>query len=659
MAEELPPIMLEFRANFNHLESALKTVTEDLKKVKTQSAEVGSAMQRMGEESARGAKGVAGGVVLGNIWTALGQQVLKFGKDAVTAYTDTAKETLQLQRVLGGTAEDMSGLLAVSDRFGISTDTLTRSMRQFSVHLMKNDALTRAMGVSLTDASGKPVPFTQNLGKLADEFQKMPDGMTKTAIAQQLFGRNATALLPLLNQGSAGLRKYAAEAKAAGLVLSQSDITATKDFNMKLKDLQETLKGVMVSMGRQLLPILSQLASTLGPVLAKVAATVSGVLLNVVKGIAPLVAPLMGLISKLEGVVGGGLQRILTAVSGALSKVAVALGPLLGKLGDLVNVVIAALVPALTPLLDALGPITAALASALIPVISMLIPVVQQLAPVLASVAVTLGQMLIAVAPLLPAVGQLIAVGVQMKTVWLGPAIALLQTMVSVLGNVLPPVIRFVVGLLKGLIDGFVSVMNFILNSVVKRFLDALSTMASSFAGFLSNTLGRVPLIGGMFRTIGNTISSYAAKVKTSVDALTKTASGDATKFAKSWNEALSSKPGSDAYLAQTMASIAAAKEHTKAVADHAKKQKELNTAQKEHLDLLRQQNALLVQNRNLSYLAFQTQAQNLTYVHGGSSVTVPVSIDGREVFKAVQKQALLTNRRNTTNGLALSGSVV
>ena len=67
--------------------------------------------------------------------------------------------------------------------------------------------------------------------------------------------------------------------------------------------------------------------------------------------------------------------------------------------------------------------------------------------------------------------------------------------------------------------------------------------------------------------------------------------------------------------------------------------------------------NALLQsQQNNTSWLSAHAGASANS---GNAYVEVPVIIDGREVFRAVQKGSLLNNRRNTSNGVALSGSVI
>lgn len=516
MAEELPPLMLEFRANFAHLESALKKVEGDLK--------------HMGETAEKAnAKTIAGGMVLGNLFQSVATKAFQFGKETLTAYQTVAGETRKLQRVLGGTAEDMSALRAVGDRFGIGVDGITRSFRQLAVHMVKGDQLTKAFGISLTDSNGRQVPFMTNLGKLADRFKDMPNGLAKTALAQQLFGRNATQLLPILNQGADGIKRYGEEAKKAGLVMSEQDLQATKDFSMKMADLHEAVQGAQVSIGRVLLPYLTQLADW------------------VKNSVVPAIEAFT------QGLAGKG--NATDSINEMGRWVSITIG-VLWKFRDVLAVI---------------GTVTLAVWST-VKIVSAAKTIIATIEAVRAAYTALSGAE--ALSGLLQVGGKFGLYGALAAAI-VGGTVAFSPM----------PIMQDVRDWLKSQLEGLTS---------------GISDM---FGAGLSLPKGE---------DLSADFSKYTARTQT----------------------------------------------HTKAVKEHAKAQKDLNAAQKEQLDLLRQQNALLVQNRNLSYLAFQAQAQNLTYVHGGN-VTVPVSIDGREVFRAVQKQSLLNNRRNTTNGLALSGSVV
>jgi hypothetical protein len=114
----------------------------------------------------------------------------------------------------------------------------------------------------------------------------------------------------------------------------------------------------------------------------------------------------------------------------------------------------------------------------------------------------------------------------------------------------------------------------------------------------------------------------------------------------------------------------------TKGTKNHAAAMKELTTAtklyaeaQKYQIDVQKEMQraaeeaARSVNNltdsyaRNNSYLAAQSRVSG--FEQRGSYVEVPVVIDGQVLFRVTQKASLLNNRRNSANGLAVSGSVI
>src|SRR6266404_1288500 len=128
--------------------------------------------------------------------------------------------------------EDVTRLSELSAAIGISTQKL--SELQYAAKLSGVDdivqpleRLARAAGqaeqgntkliaafdklhVSLTDL--KTLTPDQVFARIADEIAKYGDGLGKTAIVQQIFGRGSAQLIEQLNKGSEGLKEASAEA---------------------------------------------------------------------------------------------------------------------------------------------------------------------------------------------------------------------------------------------------------------------------------------------------------------------------------------------------------------------------------------------------------------------------------------------------------------
>lgn len=184
------------------------------------------------------------------------------------------------------------------------------------------------LGIAYLDAHGRMKPVDQLLPAIADKFATMPDGPTKTAIAMALFGRAGTELIPMLNEGSAGLKKWGDEAEAMGLVMSQKAAEDADAFNDSLDRLKGGIFGLSNGIVGGLLPDLTALidrtrvmiAANKPAILAKmrqVFTQIAAALPGVIKGVSDF-ARFLGQIAAVLGpvIVGlGGFGQVLDALA--------------------------------------------------------------------------------------------------------------------------------------------------------------------------------------------------------------------------------------------------------------------------------------------------------------------------------------------------------
>jgi len=119
------------------------------------------------------------------------------------------------------------------------------------------------VGISVVNASGQIKSSDQVLAELADRFQQMPDGVQKSAIAMELFGRSGAKLIPLLNGGAEGLEALRKEAEALGLIISEDTAAKAEVFNDNITRLGEAGAGAGNQIAAELLPSLVDLSQLL------------------------------------------------------------------------------------------------------------------------------------------------------------------------------------------------------------------------------------------------------------------------------------------------------------------------------------------------------------------------------------------------------------
>lgn len=83
----------------------------------------------------------------------------------------------------------------------------------------------------------------KQLGIIADQFRRIRDPADQTRTAIDLFGRSGTALIPLLNQGSAGIKDLTAEADRLGITMSGQSAAGVDALDSAIKKLKNTISG--------------------------------------------------------------------------------------------------------------------------------------------------------------------------------------------------------------------------------------------------------------------------------------------------------------------------------------------------------------------------------------------------------------------------------
>jgi len=214
---------------------------------------IGGSMGGLGKKA--GAMGAALGAAL-----SVGA-IAQFAGDSVKAFEATGKETMKLQRFMGGTAEEASRLGHAFTMSGIDSETSAKNIGILSKHLVANDKAAKGMGVAYRDAHGKLKPMDQILPGIADKFKNMPNGPEKTALALKLFGRGGAAMIPMLNKGSAGLKAMAAESDKLGTTLSGKDLEAVKQSTINKRKMAAAVKGLQIAIGKNLLPIIQKMVT--------------------------------------------------------------------------------------------------------------------------------------------------------------------------------------------------------------------------------------------------------------------------------------------------------------------------------------------------------------------------------------------------------------
>ena len=249
--------------------------------------------------------------------------VVKFFDEAVQSTYEFGNAAIKLQKIIGGTVEQSSALLAVGEKYGVTFDKLTttaafyektvgklegtfisaskagksaalqnletqklqleaagksttainkqireqKALDALRVQTLNNSmqsinklqALEAQYGVRLTDNKGKALAFGDALNVVADFYQKSTDKARAASLAAQVFGRGYAALAPLLAVGSKGIKAAEEEAAALGVTLTGATVKDLIAAKQASRDFGEAMMGLKLAIGTQVVPILTEL----------------------------------------------------------------------------------------------------------------------------------------------------------------------------------------------------------------------------------------------------------------------------------------------------------------------------------------------------------------------------------------------------------------
>lgn len=220
-------------------------------------------LAKFNRESSISAANIAKGI--GAAATAAAAAIAYMGKAAI----DNADRLNLLSQSTGVSTEALSQLEYAAQMSGVESETLSKSLAKLS-----KTALSAAkeggaaadvfeqLGIKVQNADGTMRPTEDLLLDIADKFSKMKDGVAKTGLAMELFGRSGAQLIPFLNEGKAGIAALTAEAERLGLTVSGEAAAAADEFNDNLDRMKGAAKGVVNQAVQQFLPTLVALSES-------------------------------------------------------------------------------------------------------------------------------------------------------------------------------------------------------------------------------------------------------------------------------------------------------------------------------------------------------------------------------------------------------------
>lgn len=238
--------------------AVLHKVQQELAALKGVTADVAKGLQSAGKVSQE-----TGDSFLGMV-SNLKQLAVAYGAlkviDYVGSVIESTAATARLAQVTGIGTEKLSVLKVAAEETGVSMDEMNAGLRRFATAMGnlqtgagggKVAADLKAIGLSVKDLQG--LSLDQQLQKVVDAMAKYADGTNKMAVANALFGRSGSELLPLFSSlADGGMAKFEAKARETGQIITEemgAQAIAAASALVELKGSWEGLTRSVLSSG--------------------------------------------------------------------------------------------------------------------------------------------------------------------------------------------------------------------------------------------------------------------------------------------------------------------------------------------------------------------------------------------------------------------------
>lgn len=176
---------------------------------------------------------------------------LKKVADATAAY---AGEVRGLRETVGGTAEDSSRLVAVFHALGIETDTAQRPLLTLADNLHKGGGKLKDFFDAAEIARFRNQDLSKTLVDLGDKYKSIHDPIDRDAFVVAALTKRGLALRPVLAANREEIQKFAKDAQLQGLIFNDKQIADARSYQIAVRELGETFKGLEVRLGKEAIP---------------------------------------------------------------------------------------------------------------------------------------------------------------------------------------------------------------------------------------------------------------------------------------------------------------------------------------------------------------------------------------------------------------------
>lgn len=219
-----------------------------------------------------------------------------------------------LAKQSGLTTEEIQKMNYAQDLIDVSTDTMLASIKKLTNTLKSSEKKFESLGVATRDVNGEFRDTTDIWYDTLDALSKVENETERDTLAMDIFGKSASDLAGIIDDGGEALRDLGDQAERAGLIMSQDTLDSLNAVNDQIDTMKATVTATIATTGAKALEVLApafdMIVGKIGELLEWIGSLDADQLklIVTVAGVIAAISPVAGIISGISGAVSGFLS---------------------------------------------------------------------------------------------------------------------------------------------------------------------------------------------------------------------------------------------------------------------------------------------------------------------------------------------------------------
>ena len=182
---------------------------------------------------------------------------------------EQAAQLQDLTEQTGLGTDELQAWSLAAELGGASAQDFTNGLRKLSKELAtgvdesgQQSKLFKQLHIDTKNADGSVRDLSSVLPDIAEKFKGLKSGAERSALAQQIFGRSGTKLVPILSQGAAGVAQLKKQLDDLGGGFSKEAIENADAYDDALIKLNYSFFGMKSLLATSVFPMITDLVTT-------------------------------------------------------------------------------------------------------------------------------------------------------------------------------------------------------------------------------------------------------------------------------------------------------------------------------------------------------------------------------------------------------------